>query len=538
MSRTIADASTVSLAGQRSPVGGGWISPRLDGPFLLVVLVVALLARLPMLSLVPRFTDETLEVLHSLRIVREGLLPLTNYDSYYGSLYNYLVALAFVVSGEHPLAPRFLIMWAGCLTVAVTYFLGRDLCVAVLPVTSAIAARVVGAVAAALLAMNAVHIVVSSHVAWSNCLTPLLTTVGLWLILRGHLPLAGLTFGLALQTHPLVIAILPGAGVYALSQVVRGRAWWPAALGAGLFLVGYANVIAHNLGTGGDSLATASRIRAEYGADQSATSGYAPTLSAMLVLLVRALSGAADQRASTLWYLADPWGIAVALLAIAGVALSVRRREWLIAAAVLIFLAVMPAANPKFRTLLTARYLMPVVPALLAVAVCGGFWFWHWLRPRLGVTPVSRAWMAVVLLAGGMETGSLVRYYQRTIERTDTNERILGLADLAARTIQAGEIVLIDDSIGAELPDTGVTELRGVEYLLTVARLPYRAIRVTAGRLQDELRTAPSALAVLNARDAAQVADRLTVVALDLRPPAETGRMSDFRLYRISRARG
>src|SRR4051794_18647897 len=89
--------------------------------------LVAMGVRLPYLWLVPRFTDETLEVLHSLAIVRDGSRPLTNYDTYYGALYNYLAALALAVSGESPLAPRVVVLVAGVLTVLATYGLGRAL---------------------------------------------------------------------------------------------------------------------------------------------------------------------------------------------------------------------------------------------------------------------------------------------------------------------------------------------------------------------------------------------------------------------------
>src|ERR671915_308927 len=58
------------------------------------LVALALAVRWPYLWIVPRFTDETLEVLHSLAIVRDGARPLTNYDSYYGALYNYVVAVA------------------------------------------------------------------------------------------------------------------------------------------------------------------------------------------------------------------------------------------------------------------------------------------------------------------------------------------------------------------------------------------------------------------------------------------------------------
>src|SRR5688572_22778016 len=83
--------------------------------------LLALVVRWPNLWLVPRFTDETLEVLHSLAIVRDGARPLTNYDSYYGALYNYVVALALALSGESPLAPRVVVLVAGVATVVATY---------------------------------------------------------------------------------------------------------------------------------------------------------------------------------------------------------------------------------------------------------------------------------------------------------------------------------------------------------------------------------------------------------------------------------
>src|SRR5438046_3112517 len=64
------------------------------------VAILAAVVRWPYLWLVPRFTDETLEVRASLAIVREGARPLTNYDTYYGALYNYLVAMSLALSGE------------------------------------------------------------------------------------------------------------------------------------------------------------------------------------------------------------------------------------------------------------------------------------------------------------------------------------------------------------------------------------------------------------------------------------------------------
>ena len=87
---------------------------------------------------------------------------------------------------------------------------------------------------------------------------------------------------------------------------------------------------------------------------------------------------------------------------------------------------------------------------------------------------------------------SLDRYYRRAFERSDTNERILRLVAEIEAARRPGEVLLVDDGIGAELPDTGVTELRGLEYLLTFARVPYETIRPSPGRLQDSLDGQPT----------------------------------------------
>ena len=151
---------------------------RLEALLVAALVALALAVRWPHLWSVPRFTDETLEVLHSLQIVREGARPLTNYDSYYGALYNYLVANALWATGESPFAPRLVVLVAAALTVAATYLLGREL-------AGGRGEVVAGMLAALMLATNGAHVVVNSHIAWSNCLTPLFTTLAFWALLRG-----------------------------------------------------------------------------------------------------------------------------------------------------------------------------------------------------------------------------------------------------------------------------------------------------------------------------------------------------------------
>ena len=62
---------------------------------------------------VPRLTDETDEVMRGLAIARAELLPLTNVDAYIGPLWNYLLALGFLIVGPSSLLPRVLTMLAG-----------------------------------------------------------------------------------------------------------------------------------------------------------------------------------------------------------------------------------------------------------------------------------------------------------------------------------------------------------------------------------------------------------------------------------------
>jgi glycosyltransferase AglD len=558
--RATAARPEVSIARRASQVLGAR-GLRVDVALVAAVALLATAVRLPYLWLVPRFTDETLEVLHSLAIVRDGARPLTNYDSYYGALYNYLVALALAVSGESSLAPRVVVLAAGVLTVVATYGLGRSLGPRLLPGDACDArgaARLAGLLAAGLLATNGPHVVVNSHVAWSNCLTPLFTTLAFRALVvtrsspisreageggRGGgglgvpagLPLAGLLLGLALQTHPLVVALLPGVALGVL-----WRRWgllktpWPW-IAVGCFLVGYANMLAFNVGNGFESIRGAQRISAEYAQDQQASPGYLPTLASMGLLLARILGGAVDQRGGWAEYLLDPEVLVIVGLVIGGLWWSARRGEALPLAATLGLLLILPTANAKFLTLITSRYLMPLVPLLFATGSVALVALVRALGERRPTMLAAGVVVGVLLVLAPLIP--LDRYYDRALARSDTNERILRLTAEIQAARQPDEPVLIDDGIGSELPDTGVTELRGFEYLLTFARVPYRAIRPSPGRLQDELDRAPSVLAVLNARDAASAGGRLRVEPLDDRPPAESGRMSDFRLYRLTRAR-
>src|SRR3954469_839676 len=137
------------------------------------MLVAAAAVRLPYLWDIPRFTDESNEALKALVVAHGRIVPLTNIDPYIGPLWNYLLAGVFLATGPSLSAPRTVVAILGILTVVPTYLLGRSL-----------GGPGVGAFAAAFLALSPAHIVVNSHIGWSNCITPLLTTLALWLTHR------------------------------------------------------------------------------------------------------------------------------------------------------------------------------------------------------------------------------------------------------------------------------------------------------------------------------------------------------------------
>jgi glycosyltransferase AglD len=493
------------------------------------LLLVALALRWPYVSLIPRFTDETLEVLHAAAIARGELLPLTNYDSYYGALFNYLIGVPMALVGTDPLLPRWIVMVLGALTVVPTYLLGRE-----------IAGRNVGMIAGLLVATGSAHIAVNSHIAWSNCLTPLFTTACFWLLARSQrrssgpaLVGAALLFGLALQTHPAVIAFAPAMTVFVLWRCRRAVSWRWMAVAAGAFLVGYANMVAYNLSTSFDSLRSAQRVSGEYATAEDADVGL-QLLSSMLLLLARLAGGAVDQRSGALGYLLDP-GVLVSLT-LAGVGLVVlwRRGEPLPLLAALTFLALLPLVNTKFRTLITIRYLMPVYSLLalgIAVAVVNLAQKLGTQSARLGLTVAMVALVATI----APSLLSLQRHYDRLLRTSDTNERILRLRDAIHQTRRPDELVIVDEDMGSEIPGTGVTEIRGFRYLLTMDEVPFRSERIAARRLEDAVEADPSVLAVLNGRDLEQAERRLKVQPLESRERAVVGRGSDYQLYRLER---
>jgi 4-amino-4-deoxy-L-arabinose transferase-like glycosyltransferase len=356
-------ADVVAVADPK-PAARGW--PLLgDLAVVLVLSALGALVRWPNVHMVPPYTDETEEALRAWSIVQGELRPLVNVDAYIGALWSYVVAAGFAVFGREAELPRLASLIAGALTVGVTFLLGRKLF-----------GPVAGLVAAVLMAGNAPHILVNSHVAWSNCVTPLFTTTAFWLLLRAldrpgdplRLGLAGLAWGLALQTHPSVIAFLAGAALHAIWRdprlPLRPAAW----LGVLLLAAGYGNVLVYNLASGFDTLTQAARVGSEYAGGSGLDGyGYVASLLGILVLLVHTSAGVVDPRMTAAEYLVDPRVIVALVGLVAALAWSVRQREPLLLCVALPVIIFIPALNQRWSPILASRYIMPLIPLALAM---------------------------------------------------------------------------------------------------------------------------------------------------------------------------
>src|SRR5215213_8001264 len=122
---------------------------------------------------IPSPTDELLGVGRGLAVARGELLPLTDWEPYIGSFWNYMLALGFLIAGPSEYVGRAIPFLVGVLTVVAAYLLAREM-----------GGALAGWIAAALLATSSAHTLATSHPAWSHGFSPLFATLGLWQLQR------------------------------------------------------------------------------------------------------------------------------------------------------------------------------------------------------------------------------------------------------------------------------------------------------------------------------------------------------------------
>lgn len=523
----------------------------------LAVLVGAFSARYPYVYTAPRFHDDTFNALHSLKIYRGENFPLTDVEAYIGAFFNYAVAAGMFVIGPTIYAARLVVMWFGVMTVAATYSLGREL-------GGRANGALVGLIAAALMMTNGIHIAPVGHVAFSGSITPLFTTLAFWLLHRwsvrrthGTLVWAGFMLGMSMQTHPTVVAFLPGAAGWILwrnPSILRTR--WPY-LATLAFLVAFSPMIVFNVMTGGESIRHAEYTateRPDYARSRSTeltVASYLSRESDYWLMLHGTLGGAVDERSGPRGYLTDPFLLVMSGLGIAGLAWAAIRHGyrlplWLGAS----FALILPIFNANhYGVEMDGRYVIPLLPMVYASiglllvdawrAVEAGF------RHRTARVAASIGLGAVVVVLAVVPLFSLGRYYARASKVEPTNDSMVQTMNEVKSALGPSDIVLLDNNLNdrrAEYasPWDEASVFRVLRYIMEFDRTPYEIADVDARTLSDLAQRHQSCVVILSAGSSGkdtttlgQLIEQFGVTRLDGKP-ARPPRVADrFGLYRF-----
>jgi len=481
----------------------GWLEA-----FVLAALwMIAVGIRLPHLWSIPSLGDEADQLLTTLARSQGGAWPASGaVFSSVGAVHELLFATAFAAVGPSPYLPRLVTAIQAALTVPLVYILTRELCrplgrrrieeAFVMP-------RLAGLVAAGLLATSAAHVVVTSHVARAESFTPLLVVGLLFALERAFnggngrwMLLAGTLFGLALQTSPLVLAIVPGlllAGWWQARSLLVSH--WSAVAMLG-FAGAYAGTLATTVqeGTVPGAVAVGSWLAAD--AAQSPTGEmYLDSVGVALVAVWRMLAGQLTSRPPAEDVLSDPLAWPFVALAILGVLVLVLRGRPLLPLAAISSLVILPYLSAEANPLLNGRYLMPVaVVGIVAIGVAVGA-----LAPIVtGRGSLPRLALGVML--GGLvlaPLGGLRTFYDEAAAAEQASDGLLRVPRAVFDERRYDEVVLLDERLARLRLGAGGNALEALQYLLTASGVPTRTIFVNAMTLAAE-GTAGRALIVMD----------------------------------------
>lgn len=539
----------------------------------LAILALAAMIRADGFMVVPRLTDETLEVALGLRLAREGGFPLVGYAPHIGGLFTYLTAGMFLLLGPKIEAGRVLVLIAGVLTVLPTYLLGRDLGQTLVywervrtRERSLLCGRLVGLTAALLLALWGPHIATSSRIAYSNSLTPLFTMTGLWLANRAlsrrsnlALVASGAALGLALQTA--VSALSVGAGVAAaillpwLHGVVRRGSdpVWPrprallAAAGAGLLMV--ANLLVYNLIAGPATASTAgNRIGRYVGEDAWTLDAWGDRLVGLLQAAALAVGGHTSEYEATPDALLSPMVVVAVALALLGLAVSARRGIWLPLLVTISVIVSVSLLNSRVEPIVPrVRHYVTLVPLGMVMIAVALAWLYGrlvgWRRADEDAAPgrtrsrmsgggiwLVRAGLVLVpvLLAGG-SLASYGAYEAERLSRPDKNNAAyLAVLEAVAASGKVDERLYLDDELGEQLTMSGGRMLSHLRYAFLVRGQEQDTIEIDEERLPIGQRGTSSRRLVLSAGSVEMAAQRYRLVPL----PGEPGDGAPIRAFR------
>jgi len=487
--------------------------------------LLAVLLRAQYLADIPRYTDEINEMQPAFDIVRGSSFPLMSGPKHIGALFDYILAGAMLLFGRSPDLPRTVVLIASLATVIVTFGYARSL-----------GGRWAGLLAAGFLAFSGPHILLSSRVAWSASLTPLLCTGAAWaldLAVARRRPWllvpSGLLAGLALQAHPSVAMLLPGSALFAAvraRRLLRGPQIFIAGL---VFVAAFGNVLLYNWQSNMGGLRSVSQ---EYPGGMLGSSAYLQHFMAPARGLLLTLASAIDPtREPTLL---QPFVVFVGLLSVVALVYLARRTTILPLLMVASGMLLLPLVHADFAPLLKARYVMPLVPVTyVAISVL-----------LIDVVARPRSWLrlaavsAGVLLAAGLLT-SVQQFEEVAIANHCTNTPQRGFIAELERQLQPGEWTLLDQGV---LPPG---ERFGYLTLLELSSKKVGEASLGRGGVWEALRERPSFLTAVSDGKVDLVFEKQglpllpqTVAPIDpaLRQPGPDGRkpVQGIGLYRVS----
>jgi hypothetical protein len=542
---------------------------RVDVLLAVSFVVLAAVVRWPNLLMVPELTTGGAGIMMALDIADGRAFYLREISPYIGAPYIWLLALVYQLFGPS-IAATLLVTWAvGALTVLPTYLLGREL-----------GGRVVGSIAALLLATSPAHTVITSHVPLSHSVTPLVSTTALWLLARAvrHagtdlarggklLAAAGLVSGLALQTHPTVAPLLAGA---AIGAVLMHRQWlrtrWPA-IAVACAILGYSTLLVYHVTSGFEIVNDIRNKEASYrdaGHDEGGglTAVYPGNLGQLGLSTARLIGGAVEDRENAAEYLADPWVWVPTALALIGLAVALRARAGWLVLAMLVAIVLPPAFNGKYRPLLDGRFLMPSLPvwfAMIGLTIVEAVRLVarsgsasreapsrdprltpdaaltgrrrapeaSWPGPRLARTAATAVLIVGTTVLVAQPLNALDELYEASLDDGYSNVEYLSTLRLIEAARRGNEAVLLDPMLFEVKTAGGGKALTNFTWLLAVSRIPSDA----PASLPDSARLT-GRLAILHRTTANRLGDTVSLDALDGKRVSKNYNPS-FRLYRI-----
>lgn len=382
-----------------------------DSCIIIFLFLLALCFRIPYLFTAPEYKSNELEI--TLQLLNGERFPLHNHAAHIGALANYIVAAAFVIFGRHFWVPQIVILLMGSFTVALLYPLGKKL----IGRSSAILGSLV-------LAGSMYHIFELSHSSWSNSMTPFFTVCFLLSFITGlHSPrsfwliFSGFLLGLALQTHPSVITLVPFVVCAFVFQGKEKLRYWlkrPAPyLMALAVLLGYANMIYFNLIKAFETFRHAFNYPGYSLEGSPGVQSYFHNLKGEWMLLLRLLSGAAEEQKALIYYWKNPVFLLCTVGLFVGIFLCIRRKKWELPLHLGVPILIIPILNKGYEFCKFGRYLGFIIPIICLLLAYAAIELLSFLRSRriLAAGAAFAIWLILPVLYFGYHYDQLRKTY-------------------------------------------------------------------------------------------------------------------------------